>query len=47
VKPFGKGGTELKTSLEENKKIVQEFCGFLPRIKDFKSPSKYIGSRSN
>jgi predicted SnoaL-like aldol condensation-catalyzing enzyme len=35
----------MKTSLDENKKTVQEFYDFLINKKDFKSASKYIGSR--
>jgi predicted SnoaL-like aldol condensation-catalyzing enzyme len=35
----------LKTSLDENKEIVQEFYDFLINKKNFKSASKYIGSR--
>ena len=35
----------MKTSPEENKKTVQAFYDFLINKKDFKSASKYIGSR--
>ena len=35
----------MKTTLEENKKNVQQFYNFLINKKDFKSASKYIGGQ--
>ena len=35
----------MQSSLEANKKVVQEFYHFLINKKDFESASKYIGNR--